>query len=62
MGYTYKKKHLYKKGAKYREEKKFQEEYGKERGKYIYGAVVGKVKRERMAKKKRKSSHHRRKR
>ena len=42
--------HLYKHGAKVREEKKFEKEYGKEKGKYIYGATVGKVKREREAK------------
>ncbi len=41
--------HLYRNGAKYREEKKFEEEYGKERGKYVYGAVVGEVRRERQA-------------
>ena len=43
-------KHLYRKGAKYREKEKFEEEYGKKKGDYVYGAVVGKVKRERKAK------------
>ncbi|MEM3908072.1 MAG: hypothetical protein QXZ17_14640 [Nitrososphaerota archaeon] len=46
-------KRLYKGNAKYVQMKKFEEEYGKERGDYIYGAVVGKVKREQLAKKKR---------
>lgn len=44
-------KHLYKgKGTKQRELKKFKREYGSS-GKRIYGAVVGKVKREQEAKK-----------
>jgi len=43
-------KHLYRNGAKYREKKKFEERYGKKKGDYIYGAVVGKVKRERQRK------------
>lgn len=41
--------HLYKKGAKYKEEKMFEHRYGKKKGDYVYGAVVGKVKREREA-------------
>ena len=41
--------HLYRFGAKEREERKFEEEYGKEKGKRIYGAVVGKLKRRREA-------------
>lgn len=41
-------KHLYRNGAKYREIRKFEERYGKAKGKRIYGAVVGKIKRERM--------------
>lgn len=41
-------KHLYRDGAKYREIKKFEKRYGKIKGKRIYGAVVGKIKRERM--------------
>ena len=47
-------KHLYRNGAKYRERKKFEERYGKKKGDYVYGAVVGKVKRERAAKRHRK--------
>ena len=46
-------KHLYTHGAKTREERAFEREYGKRKGKYIYGAVVGKVKRERLAKRRR---------
>ena len=42
--------HLYRNGAKYREQKKFEKEYGKKKGDYIYGAIVGKVRRERLAK------------
>lgn len=34
-------------GTKGRERKAFERRYGKRRGDYIYGAVVGKVKRER---------------
>ena len=45
-----KEKHLYRFGAKAREERKFEERYGKVKGKRVYGAVVGKVKRERAAK------------
>lgn len=40
-------KHLYREGAKYKEEKEFEKRYGKKKGKYVYGATVGKVKRER---------------
>ena len=40
---------LYRNGARYREIKKFEREYGKKKGDYVYGAVVGKVKRERGA-------------
>ena len=47
-------KHLYRNDAKYREKKKFEERYGKKKGDYVYGAVVGKVKREREAKRHRK--------
>lgn len=43
-------KHLYRKGGKAREEPKFERRYGKEKGKRVYGATVGKVKREREAK------------
>lgn len=35
-------KHLYRNGAKYREERKFEKRYGKRKGDYVYGAVVGK--------------------
>ena len=47
-------KHLYRNGAKYKEIKIFERHYGKEKGDYIYGAVVGKVKRERERKRHRK--------
>jgi len=47
-------KHLYRNGAKYKEIKIFEERYGKKKGDYIYGAVVGKLKREREAKRYRK--------
>jgi hypothetical protein len=39
-------KHLYRDGAKRKELKKFEHEYGKKKGKEYYGAVVGKVYRE----------------
>ena len=42
--------HLYKNGAESAERRKFEQEYGKEKGDYVYGAVVGKVKREQLAK------------
>lgn len=45
-----KNKHLYRNGAKGRERRKFEKKYGKKKGDYVYGAVVGKVKRERKAK------------
>ena len=41
--------HLYRKGAKKKELRAFERKYGR-KGKYIYGAVVGKVKRERQRK------------
>lgn len=44
---TRRRKHLYRNGAKGPMERKFEREYGTEKGKYIYGATVGKVKRER---------------
>lgn len=53
MKVTKKSRHLYRKGAKYREKKKFEERYGKKKGDYVYGAVVGKVKKEREAKRRR---------
>ena len=43
--------HLYRDGARHGELRKFENRYGKEKGKRIYGAVVGKVKRERARKK-----------
>ena len=43
-------KHLYRNGAKYKEIKIFEERYGKKKGDYVYGAVVGKIKRERERK------------
>ena len=42
--------HLYKYGAARTGFPKFQAEYGREHGKYVYGATVGKVYRERLAK------------
>ena len=39
--------HLYRNGAESSEKKKFEKEYGKKKGDYVYGATVGKVKRER---------------
>ena len=41
--------HLYRKGAKKKELRAFERKYGR-KGKYIYGAVIGKVKRERQRK------------
>ena len=42
--------HLYREGAEPSERRKFEREYGKKKGDYVYGAVVGKVARERAAK------------
>jgi hypothetical protein len=42
--------HLYKKGGKARNLPKFEKRYGKTKGQKVFGAVVGKVKRERAAK------------
>ena len=43
--------HLYRgRGTKERERRAFEKEYGKARGDYVYGATVGKVARERAAK------------
>ena len=42
--------HLYRNGTESRERRKFESEYGKEKGDYVYGAVVRKVRRERLAK------------
>jgi hypothetical protein len=41
--------HLYTHGGKRSHEPEFERRYGKNKGKRVYGAVVGKVKRERMA-------------
>jgi hypothetical protein len=49
-------KHLYRDGAKQRQRRRFQRKYGKTRGTYIYGAVVGKVKRERTRKSRRRKT------
>lgn len=48
------KAHLYLFGAKGREKRKFERRYGKSKGAFIYGAVVGKVKRERAARRRKK--------
>ena len=48
---TTKKKHLYRYGASKTQRKVFESEYGKNKGDYVYGATVGKVKRERETKK-----------
>lgn len=45
-----KRKHLYRAGAKGAETRAFEARYGKRKGKRIYGAVIGKVKRERKRK------------
>jgi hypothetical protein len=57
------KPHLYRLGAEGRERRRFEEEYGdrgysKQRADYIYGATVGKVKREREARAHRHSRGH----
>ena len=41
--------HLYRNGAESIEKRKFEREYGKKKGDYVYGAVVGKVRREQLA-------------
>ena len=40
-----KKKHIYKRGARKSQLKSFEKRYGKKKGKYVYGATVGKLKR-----------------
>jgi len=50
MSRKVKNKHLYRNGAKTKELHKFEKEYGKKKGDYVYGATVGKVKRESNAK------------
>ena len=42
--------HLYRKGARRGELRSFERRYGYKKGKYVYGATVGKVKRERLKK------------
>lgn len=42
--------HLYRAGSKARNLAKFKRKYGSKKGVKVYGAVVGKVKRERRAK------------
>ena len=44
------KKHLYRHGAKGSELRSFEHRYGRKKGKYVYGATVGKVRRERRRK------------
>lgn len=44
-----KQKHLYREGAKGPELREFERKYGKRKGRRVYGATVGKVKREQMA-------------
>ena len=56
-------RHLYRLGASEKEHRQFEREYGargysKERADYIYGATVGKVKREREARAHRHSRGH----
>jgi hypothetical protein len=46
-------KHLYRYGAKKYMIREFEKRYGKRKGKEIYGAVVGKIKRLREAKRRR---------
>ncbi len=46
-------RHLYRDGAKGAELRKFEREYGHRKGRRVYGAVVGKVRRERAAKRRR---------
>ena len=41
-------KHLYRFGGEKEEIKQFEKRYGKTKGKRVYGAVVGKIKRLRM--------------
>jgi len=42
--------HLYRNGAAKYEKREFEKRYGKKKGDYVYGATVGKVKREREGK------------
>lgn len=46
--------HLYRgSGTRGRERRAFERRYGKRKGDYVYGATVGKVRRERMARRRR---------
>jgi hypothetical protein len=38
------KKHIYRKGSRKAQLKKFQRRYGPKKGKYVFGATVGKLK------------------
>ena len=51
---TLARRRLYRKGAKKRELRAFERQYGKKKGAYVYGATVGRVKRERKRKNARK--------
>ena len=51
--------HLYRNGAERRERRRFEAEYGKRRGDYVYGSVVGKVKREQDEERRRNEADHR---
>lgn len=42
--------HIYRDGAESKELKAFEKKYGKKKGKYVYGAAVGKLTREKRAK------------
>lgn len=46
--------HIYRDGAESKEFKAFEKEYGKRNGDYIYGAVVGKLTREKAKKRRKK--------
>ncbi len=46
-------KHIYRHGAKHKMLKEFEKRYGKKKGKYVYGAVVGKLYRARLKRHKR---------
>ena len=48
-----KRDHIYKDGAEARELKAFEKKYGK-KGKYVYGATVGKLTREKAKKRRKK--------
>ena len=46
--------HIYRDGAEPKELKAFEKEYGKKKGKYVYGATVGKLTREKAKKRRKK--------